>query len=221
MTYPLVFEPGEGWAYGAGLDWAGKAVERLNGNIGLGEYMKIHIWEPLGMNSTTFRLSENESMRERLAKLTARLPSGALTAAEAPFWPEADVPDDCGGSGLFSCASDYIKVLASILKNDGKVLKPESVSKMFEPQLPDPKYIEENLEVPEWQPGFTLGSPVGKKWNHGLGGMLAMEDQPGQLSSGTIFWGGLPNLAWVGSEKISPSWASNSISSRIRSADCI
>ncbi|KFY31573.1 hypothetical protein V493_00989, partial [Pseudogymnoascus sp. VKM F-4281 (FW-2241)] len=39
-TVPLVYEPGEGWAYGAGIDWAGRLVERLNGNISLGEYME-------------------------------------------------------------------------------------------------------------------------------------------------------------------------------------
>jgi CubicO group peptidase (beta-lactamase class C family) len=123
MIYPLVFEPGEGFAYGAGVEWAGKAVERLNGNIRLGEYMKTHIWEPLGMNSITFRLSENESVREGVAKLTARLPAGALTAAEAPVWPEIDLPDDCGGLGLYGCATDYIKMLISITTNDGKLLQ--------------------------------------------------------------------------------------------------
>ena len=28
---PLVFEPGEGWIYGVGIDWAGKLVEAVSG----------------------------------------------------------------------------------------------------------------------------------------------------------------------------------------------
>lgn len=29
--YPLVFEPGTSWAYGAGIDWAGMLLERTVG----------------------------------------------------------------------------------------------------------------------------------------------------------------------------------------------
>jgi CubicO group peptidase (beta-lactamase class C family) len=35
---PLLFEPGEGWEYGGGVDWAGYLIRRLNGNITLEEY---------------------------------------------------------------------------------------------------------------------------------------------------------------------------------------
>lgn len=30
---PLVYEPGEGWAYGPGLDWAGRLVRRTHSII--------------------------------------------------------------------------------------------------------------------------------------------------------------------------------------------
>lgn len=98
---------------------------------------------------------------------------------------------------MFSSASDYVKVLVSLLKNDGKLLKPESVKQMFEPQLPDAKYIHEVLADPEVNRGMTLGSEMGKQWNWGLGGILAMEDTPGRRSKGTLTWSGMPNLAWV------------------------
>ena len=38
---PLLFEPGEGWVYSVAIDWAGLMVERVNGGVKLGEYMRI------------------------------------------------------------------------------------------------------------------------------------------------------------------------------------
>lgn len=51
---PIMFEPGEGWTYGVGLEWAGQMVERVNGNQRLRDYMQEHIWGPLGMKYTSF-----------------------------------------------------------------------------------------------------------------------------------------------------------------------
>lgn len=45
---PLVFEPGTGWVYGCGLDWAGLVVSRLHGTS-LDEYFVEQIWKRLGL----------------------------------------------------------------------------------------------------------------------------------------------------------------------------
>jgi len=42
---------------------------------------------------------------------------------------------------------DYTKLLGSLLRNDGTVLKPESVKELFHPQLPDPKYLDAVLDL--------------------------------------------------------------------------
>jgi CubicO group peptidase (beta-lactamase class C family) len=93
LFYPLVFEPGTSWEYGAGLDWAGKAVERLNNGTSLQEYMELNIFHPLDMNSATFRLSERPELKERVPRMmvrqglnhpiygTAMAPSGRLIPA--------------------------------------------------------------------------------------------------------------------------------------------
>jgi len=57
--------------------------------------------------------------------------------------------DDLGGPGSIACASDYIKQLGSLLRNNTIVLKPESVKELFRLQLPDPKYLDAVLEIPE------------------------------------------------------------------------
>ncbi|KAL8786657.1 MAG: hypothetical protein Q9195_008111, partial [Heterodermia aff. obscurata] len=38
-AYPLLYEPGSAWSYGAGIDWAGLMVERVNA-CSLAEYME-------------------------------------------------------------------------------------------------------------------------------------------------------------------------------------
>jgi len=70
--YPLTFEPGDRWEYGAGVDWAGIMTQRANGNISLEEYMKKNVWEPLGMVDTTFHLESRPDLRARLTDMGER-----------------------------------------------------------------------------------------------------------------------------------------------------
>lgn len=49
LDMPLLFEPGQGWAYAASLDVVGTIAARLN-NITLGDYMVEHIFRPLDLN---------------------------------------------------------------------------------------------------------------------------------------------------------------------------
>jgi CubicO group peptidase (beta-lactamase class C family) len=55
FTAPLKFQPGDGWVYGVGIDWAGHIVQTISG-LSFEDYMEKHILKPLGMSSTTFRL---------------------------------------------------------------------------------------------------------------------------------------------------------------------
>ncbi|KIW55396.1 hypothetical protein PV05_07679 [Exophiala xenobiotica] len=190
---PLIYEPGQGWSYSVGIDWAGKIVERVNGGIRLGDYMKQYIWGPLGMTSTGFRLDQNESIRNHLCATTARTPTGELVAS-APYNFQNPV-DDLGGGGLHSCPADYIKVLISLLKNDGTLLRPETVKMMFEPQLADPKHLMVMTQDPKGGAMFRGGVDC-NTWNFGLGGILTLDDVEGVCKKGTMSWGGLPNLFW-------------------------
>ena len=190
---PLLYEPGEKWEYSCSLDWAGLMVERVNGGVHLGEYMRHYIWEPLGMKSTTFRLNGNESVRRRLCSMTARFPSGDLIPSSA--YRTSDSKDDLGGGGICCSPHDYIKVLAAILKNDGRLLKPSTIESMFQPQLSDDTYIK--AAVSGDAGAMYRAGVVNDAWNFGLGGILNMEDVEGVCRKGTMSWGGLPNLYWV------------------------
>jgi len=42
-----------------------------------------------------------------------------------------------GGSNLYTSAPDFLKLLASLLRKDGKLLRPQTVDIMFDHRLPD------------------------------------------------------------------------------------
>jgi CubicO group peptidase (beta-lactamase class C family) len=171
-------------------------VERLNGGISLGEYMGKHIWGSLGMTSTTFDMESRPDLKAHKVDMTLRLPTGQLIHLPTPVYP-SPAQDDCGGVGGYSTAPDYMKLLTSLLRDDGKLLTNSSIEEMFRPQLPDPKYLEQVLQIPELHSVLAGNFPKGLKVNHGLGGMLNMEPLPTGRCAGAMQWGGMPNLSWV------------------------
>lgn len=195
---PLLFEPGEGWEYSAAIDWAGMMVERANDGVKLGEYMRKHIWDSLGMTSTTFHLEDRPDVEARLPDMSARAPTGDLTYIPGHVMTHP-ARDDLGGAGSYSSAPDYIKILASLLRNDGKLLQQQTVDEMFKPQLSAQakEMFQKVLTVPEQNEQFTGGMKIGTSVNWGLGGLLVEEDIEGGRKKGSMAWGGLPNLYWV------------------------
>ena len=128
LSIPLLFEPGDRWDYGIGIDWAGKAVEAVSGQR-LGQYMQQNLLQPLGMTDTGFRIGP--AQRQRLAKVHNRTPEGFVaTDLELPQDPEFEM----GGGGLYSTAGDYLRFTRMILNGgtlDGtRVLARETVAAM-------------------------------------------------------------------------------------------
>lgn len=156
--------------------------------------MKEHIWDPLGMKSTTFRIFENEDIRNRLCPMTRRTGHGVLKPA--PPYRRYDMKDDYGGQGICCSPNDFIKLLGTVLKNDGTLLKQQTVEAMFQPQLADNKYLKARMD--DKVEGDMLRCGVkSDAWNFGLGGILNMEDVEGLCRKGTMTWGGYANTYWV------------------------
>ncbi|KDQ13921.1 hypothetical protein BOTBODRAFT_354837 [Botryobasidium botryosum FD-172 SS1] len=184
FTFPLVFEPGTSWTYGAGIEWAGLLVERLN-SCTLEEYMQKNIFVPLGMNSTTFHPEAYPKIESRLVDLTKRLPDGTL-ASMGRFYPYP-ATHDFGGAGLYSTAADFIKLLATLLRGGGAILKIESVDAIFRPQVTTEageahsKWMREEHSAPS-------------ETTFGLSASIAVAPFPNRRAAGTAKWNGMPNL---------------------------
>src|SRR5690242_17576029 len=74
---PLMFEPGERWAYGGSIDRVSRMVEIASGQ-GIDRYFRDNITGPLGMNDTGFIITEKQ--RARQARLHRRGADGRLVA---------------------------------------------------------------------------------------------------------------------------------------------
>lgn len=199
-TQPLVYQPGEKWEYGPGFDWAGRMVEKVTG-LRLGEYMKKHIFEPLGMTRSAFQVVGNKAIMSRMVGQVARNEQGILVKDTSKmFSNRLDITDDFGGNGLCSSAQDYIKVLTSLLVNDGKLLQGDMYEELFRGQLETDarQSISATFTSPIFgsvlAPGYPR--PGDSQWNHALGGAVVDHDIPGHAGKGTLFWSGLPNNYW-------------------------
>ncbi|KAK0391845.1 hypothetical protein NLU13_1344 [Sarocladium strictum] len=213
MTVPLVFQPGEGWQYGPGIDWAGVVLERVTG-LRLNAYLQEKVLKPIGITDMT--MFPSRAMRARLAYMHHRAADGTLTPCDHPLrLPLVIDPDDnaqvdgifnSGGGGMFGNPRDYCKVLA-VLLNDGtcpktgvKLLEKSTVDEMFTNQIPQlPNFSRQGIEsckpyltnsVPELYP--VEGNPP-QGW--GLTFMMSNGGPTGR-SKGTVHWAGLPNVWW-------------------------
>lgn len=200
MVTPLLFEPGTGWRYGTSMDWAGKLVERLTGQT-LEEYMSTNIWGKLGITDITFWPKLKPGMAERTAGMSIRDgQTGALTHEMESIKSTAGARDCFGGHGAYASMPSFMKILQSLLRDDGVLLKRETTGMMFEPQLTE--VSREALRVMwEGEPETMLfigefEPQVRKDW--GLGGMLVRDGTEGWRRRSTLVWSGLPNLFWVG-----------------------
>ncbi len=195
LRAPLLFEPGERWEYGIGIDWAGKIVEAVSGRK-LERFLQDEFFGPLGMKDTSFLLRDD--MKRRLVATTMRQPDGKIARIDMEFPQDADF--HMGGGGLFSTGPDYLRFTRMLLGGgalDGvRVLAAETVKKMGENAIGDiavPPLASDNpaMAVPyEFWPGQI------KRW--GLAYMLNTEDVAGGRGAGSWTWAGVHNtFYWV------------------------
>jgi hypothetical protein len=81
------------------------------------------------------------------------------------------------------------------LKADGGVMRREAVEEMFRPQL-DAKQTECMREI-IWAFGSGAEIPEGAPVNHGIGGLMNVEDVEGKRRKGSLMWSGMCNSRWV------------------------
>ena len=199
LKAPLVFDPGDQWQCGTNIDFAGKMVEHVSGQR-LEEYFHQHIFGPLGMADTSFRLSP--AQRSRLVSMHARQPDGSFKPIEfeMPQNPEFYM----GGGGLYSTAPDYLKFAQAFLHqgslNGAQVLRPETVAEMERNQIGEINVVKLKTVQPQSSADAEFFPGMVKKW--GLGFMINTETAPTGRSAGSLAWAGLANTYfWIDPSK--------------------
>jgi CubicO group peptidase (beta-lactamase class C family) len=195
LKIPLASDPGTRWEYGINIDFVGKAVEAASGQR-LDAYLRDHLFNPLGMSDTGFKLTE--SQRKRLVGMHARTPDGSL--APIPFELEQDPEFHMGGGGLYGTAGDYIKFTQMILNqgrgNGNQVLKAETVAMMGKNHIGELNMTKMNSALPDFTNDVDLYPDMAKKW--GLSFLINTAKTAEGRSPNSLAWAGLANTYfWI------------------------
>ncbi len=195
LKLPLMTDPGTRWEYGINMDFVGKAVEAVSGKR-LDAYLRDHLFTPLGMTDTGFKIGE--AQRKRLVAMHGREPDGSL--APIPFELEQDPEFHMGGGGLYGTAGDYIKFTQMILNkgrgNGNQVLKPETVAMMGENHIGELTMTKMTSAVAFATNDVDPFPDMVKKW--GLSFMINTAQTLEGRGAGSLFWAGLANTYyWI------------------------
>ena len=191
----LGFEPGTHFRYSLCHDILGALVEIWSGQK-LGDYMKEHIFEPLGMKNTFFGI--NQSRVDSYA--TRYIFNKDGNPEKMPLECRFNLSEDyqSGGAGLTSCTEDYalfLDALASggVGKTGVRILSSNTIKLMGTNHLDDACYNDFQALRPGY--GYGLGvrthvdpgasdslSPVGEFGWDGAAGAFSMVDTKNKLS---------------------------------------
>ncbi len=123
---PLAYEPGEGWKYSLAHDVLGALVEVVSGEK-FENYVKTHIFAPLGMNNSDF-LHPLEDWTG-FAKQYIYDSSTGRFIPTLRYWCHLGKDFAGGGGGCTSTVEDYIKFLEALRIGD-VILKKETIALM-------------------------------------------------------------------------------------------
>ena len=164
---PLVFHPGERYAYGYSLDILGCYLEAIEGKT-LDVIMRERVFDKLGMSDTEFWVRKEED-RARVALVYRKNKDGELHPAMGTDEVMKRPPRMMGGQGLISTTGDYARFCEMLLRkgelNGKRVLKSETVDLMLKNHLKDIGKV------------YGLGGMVNGKGRYEWGG-----------AAGTRFW---------------------------------
>jgi methyl acetate hydrolase len=200
---PLMFDPGERWQYGGNIDWVGRIVQAVSGEP-LDVHFRKHIFEPLGMNDTSFVISPAQWTRE--ASGHHRRPDGSLTAEpmeHQPKWPPSP-QSFSGGGGIYSTAPDYLMLLRMLMQggaiNGVRILHPDTVALMEQNQIGRIDVGVLRTTVPAVSNDVDFFPRIKLKW--GFGHMITTQPVPEGRSAGSLTWAGIYNTYyWLDPKK--------------------
>lgn len=188
-SYPLAFEPGTKWDYGAGIDWLGQMVEAVTGQR-IDAYCQEKIFDPLGMNDTRFELRGD--MEARLA---------AAHIAIDGQWAPHDIAPPPGpevygmGHALYTTGPDYLTFIRMLMGggalNGARVLSEDTVKMFCANQIGDLSVGRMTTNAPPLTADVDFFPEQENKFS--LGCLMNTEDIAGKRRAGSQSWAGVLN----------------------------
>ena len=188
LDLPLLFDPGDSWAYGASTRVLGHVVEAISGEK-IDAFLESRILSPLGMHDTSYLVPTTKYAR--VVAVNRRGDDGKFVELPVPAAIPATVQGD---GGLYGTPSEYGLFLRMLLNrgtlNGKRILSEKSARTVFESQTGNVVVKAQVSANPALSRNFPLGA--GKdKW--GLGFQLAAEKQANRRSPGSGTWAGIFN----------------------------
>lgn len=165
---PLIFDPGDHWEYGLSHDILAGLVEVVSGER-FGEYVRKHIFQPLGMKNSTFLLDSS-----KVDTVCAQYKFDAESGEYRSIGKEIEAYKfgslyESGGAGMISTVEDYIKFLEAMRVGD-IILKNETIELMATNMLTE-EQGRTYWRVENYGYGLGVRCPKeGKSFDFGWGG---------------------------------------------------
>jgi CubicO group peptidase (beta-lactamase class C family) len=196
LYYPMLFDPGEGFAYGVGTDWVGVLVSELDGRP-IDRFVHEEILQPLGMSSTYF---ERADAGDRLANLFLKGEDGQFSPFE--MYPAANPEIYHMGHALYSSAADYMTFLRLVLNGgelDGhRLVGPEAMKLMYTDQLEGVPLPSPLLKSSVPFVSYDVDPRPGTRKTHTAAFFRSEDDVPAMRRAGSLSWAGVLNTHyWV------------------------
>jgi CubicO group peptidase (beta-lactamase class C family) len=194
-SVPLLYQPGTRWLYSDAVDIQAALTQKLSG-VPFDQYLKLHIFRPLGMSSVRYTILPTDPDRPQLAAMYTRNDDGTFTRQpddEAYRFNSADWPYKPGSFGLVATIDDYMK-FARMLQGGGKlgrarILRPETVKLMATDAMPG-EVTDKSWLPSKGQVGFGIDFAVR------VAPPKDASESSGQV--GEFFWDGAAStLFWV------------------------
>jgi CubicO group peptidase (beta-lactamase class C family) len=188
LDLPLLFDPGDGWAYGASTRVLGHVVEAISGQK-IDAFLDARILKPLGMHDTSYAVPQAKN--PRVVAVNARGNDGKFV--ERPMAATIASPVQ-GDGGLYSTGADYGLFLRMLLNRgrlgSARILSEKSAKTMFDNHT-GKVVVQRQISA---APALSRDFPVGAgEDNWGLGFQLAKAKRANMRTPGSGTWAGIFN----------------------------
>ena len=140
---PLMYEPGEHWAYSIAHDVIGRLIEVWSG-MPFGEYLKQNIFDPLGMETACFHPTEEQASHYMVRCGFSEDGKTFIPGDQTnPYQTSPNM--ESGGAGLSMTVDDYAKFACALAnrgvgENGERILAGRTVDLLKENTLNDQQY---------------------------------------------------------------------------------
>ena len=192
-TAPLLYEPGERYAYSLGHDVMAAVIEVVSG-LQFSEYMKKNIFEPLECKDIYYHITDPQRM---VCLYNGKNPETGELIPHTFNFARINDTYESGGGGILCSVDDYSKVIEALAckgigANGAQILKPESIKAMSTNRL-NPQQLEDFHIGGKHEYGYGLGvrtlmdtsaskSPLGEFGWDGAQGAYVLVDPQNELS---------------------------------------